>query len=83
MYNVHIVINLTVVIFLITSISILGLDMKEPYPRKLIQLFSEPYVRFSCYMGIYLVCLYNHVIGLLLALGLVLLHLDFLNLVMS
>jgi hypothetical protein len=81
MYNVWIIFNLLVVIFLVTLISVIGLDMKEPYPRKLILLYSEPYIRFFSYFFSYVLWQYNNTIALLWMIGLVLLQIDFSNLV--
>lgn len=81
MYNVHIIINILVLLMMIIIISIFALNMKEPYPKKIIQFYTEPYVRFLSYMLIYALTFYNNTLALVALIGVLLLHLDFINLV--
>lgn len=80
MYNVRGFINIAVLLTLVVSISIFGLDMKEPYPRVMIRAFEEPYIRFFTYILIYLVSYYNTPIAFVLLIGVLLLHIDYVNL---
>jgi len=83
MYNVHIIINFFILITMIIIISIFGLDMKEPYPKELIQLYNEPYIRFLSYMLVYALTFYNNTLSILGLFGVLMLHLDYINLVVA
>lgn len=83
MYNVHVFINLLILITMMIIISIFGLDMKEPYPKELIQLYNEPYVRFISYMFVYALTFYNNSIAIVGLIAVLLLHIDFINLVVT
>lgn len=78
MYNAYVI-----TLVLIILISIFGLDMKEPYPHYTIKLFSEPYVRFFCYLSIYLLAIYSPILGIVSSIGILLLHIDYINLVIT
>jgi hypothetical protein len=62
-------------------LGIVSLDMKKPYPAKIIELISEPYIRCICYLIVYFLCIYDVLIGLLWMMMVVLLHFDFINLI--
>ncbi len=79
-YNLTGFINIGILIFLVILISIYGLDIREPYPPKLIKLFSEPYIRFLSYIGIYAMSFYNSSITFVLLFAVLLLHIDYVNL---
>jgi hypothetical protein len=64
-------------------ISIFGLDMKEPYPQKIIQMYNEPYIRFMSYMFVFALTFYNNSIAILALIAILLLHIDFINLVVT
>lgn len=68
---------------MIIIISIFGLDMKEPYPKQLIQLYNEPYIRFLSYMLVYALTFYNNTLALVGLLGVLMLHIDYINLVVA
>lgn len=73
--------NLVIIVVITIIISILGLDIKEPYPRVVITMWAEPYVRFLALCAIYLLSIYNFTIALLAVIAVLLLHIDYLNLV--
>lgn len=77
------ILNFLILILLIIIISIFALDMKEPYPFFIIKLYSEPYVRFLSYMIVYALTFYNNVIAIMVFIGVLLLNLDYVNLVIS
>jgi hypothetical protein len=62
-------------------LGIVSLDMKKPYPTKIIEFISEPYIRCLCYLAVYFLCIYDVLIGLLWMMMVVLLHFDFINLI--
>jgi len=68
---------------MITLISIFGLDMKEPYPKQLIKLYNEPYIRFFSYMVVYALTYYNNTLSLLGLVGVLMLHMDYINLIVA
>ena len=70
----------TVIITLFVLISINCIDMKQVYPRFMIDTFYEPYVRFLAYILIYLIAHYNFTIALLCMVALLSFHIDFTNL---
>lgn len=80
MYNIKGFINIGVLLLLIIIISIYGLDIREPYPPKIIKLFSEPYVRFLTYILVYALSFYNYSITFVFLFAVLLLHIDYVNL---
>ena len=62
-------------------LGIVSLDIKKPYPTKIIELISEPYIRCLCYLIVYFICIYDVLIGLLWMMMVVLLHFDYINLI--
>jgi hypothetical protein len=66
---------------LASFLGIVSLDMKKPYPPKIIELINEPYVRCLCYLIVYFVCIYDVLIGILWMMIVVLLHFDYINLI--
>lgn len=74
-------INLLILIITIVITSIFSIDIKEPYPKKIIELFSEPLVRFLVYLTIYFISIHSLKIGLSLIIIVLLLHMDYLILV--
>lgn len=79
--NVSMVINALIMVILVVVISFFCIDMKEPYPRKIIELYSEPHIRFFTYIALYFITMYNYVLGFVSAIGIILLHIDYVNLV--
>ena len=75
--------NLVIIVVFIIIIAILGLDIKEPYPRIVIAMWAEPYVRFLALCAIYMLAIYDFTIALLAVIAVLLLHLDYLNLVVA
>lgn len=55
-----------------------SLDIKEPYPKIIIDLFHEPYIRFILYFMVYIISLYDLKIALLYLILLILLNMDYL-----
>lgn len=58
-----------------------GIDMHKVYPVWVISAFREPWVRFLSYVTVYVAACINVHLSVLLALALVFLHIDYLNLV--
>lgn len=58
-----------------------GVDMHKVYPIWVINSFREPWVRFCSYIAVYILACVNIYLALLLALAVVFLHIDYLNLV--
>lgn len=76
--------NIVFCVILILIICMYGLDMKEPYPQMFIKLFSEPIVRFILYISIFLLAQYVSVTAaILVLLMVVLLHIDYTNLILQ
>lgn len=57
------------------------LDIRTEYPEFIVNVLHEPILRFICYFFIYLIITIQPVIGLILVIGFVTVHLDYLNLV--
>lgn len=51
--------------------------MKEPYPKIIIDLFHEPYIRFTLYFMVYIIALYDLKIALMYLIILLLLNMDY------
>lgn len=56
-----------------------SLDIKQLYPSWVMDLYSEPLVRFSLYVLIYVTACMNIHLCALLAIVVVLLHIDYIN----
>ena len=69
-----------IIIILTVFICIFSLDMKQAYPCFMIQLFCEPYVRFTSYIILYILARFNITIALLYMSALILFHIDYMNL---
>ena len=74
-------INTCVLLSIIGFIGYYGLRMRKPYPRLIMTYFSEPFVRFLTYIVLYIVCIYNAILGLFLGIAIILLHFDYINIV--
>lgn len=84
MYNrLLTILNLVVITTATIFIAIFSVDIKEPYPKSVIKMWAEPYIRFLAVIAIYLITLYNPTMGILALLGVLLLHLDYLNLIVN
>lgn len=57
-----------------------GINMTTPYPKPLLNLFAEPWMRLIVYVTIYILACYNRLLALMLAMFVLLLHLDYINL---
>ena len=57
--------------------------MKMPYPRKIIKLYNEAYIRCLSYILVYILTYYDIRIALFLLFGVILLHIDYINLVIN
>lgn len=78
--GITIALNMIVLFIVLTTIVLYGLNIKVPYPRYIINNFNEPLIRFLSYIALYFLCAYNQLLGLFFGLGLLLLHIDFINL---
>lgn len=65
---------------LLVTLTEYGIDMHKPYPSWVMDLFEEPLARFVAFVCVYLVACYNPFIAILLAIVLVFLHIDYINL---
>ncbi len=74
------VVNILFLCILILIISVYSLNIRKPYPKHLMELFHEPLTRFITYILIYVICVYNPLLGLFSALPVILLHIDYINL---
>lgn len=72
-----IIVAVLAVLFLVTTEY--SLDIKQLYPSWVMDLFSEPLVRFTLYALIYIIACLNIHISVLLAIIVVLLHIDYIN----
>lgn len=61
-------------------LALYGLDVKKPYPREVVNSFAEPAMRFACYVALFLVANRDAYAALALAVVLLLLHFDYINL---
>lgn len=72
-----IIVAVFAVLFLVTTEY--SLDIKQLYPSWVMELVSEPFVRFALYALIYIVACVNIHISVLLAIIVVMLHIDYIN----
>jgi hypothetical protein len=72
-----IVVAVFTVLFLVTTEY--SLDIKKLYPSWVMDLISEPLVRFSLYVLVYVLACVNIHLSALLAIVVVLLHIDYIN----
>lgn len=75
------VINGVLCIVLFGILVTIGLDMKVPYPKKMLELFDQPLVRLLTYVALYHLAYYNPVVSLLCFMCVIFLHIDYVNLV--
>jgi hypothetical protein len=68
---------LTLLIIIVVEYS---LDVKKLYPKWCIERFQEPYVKFTCYVAIYMLACFSPLLAVTFALIVVFLHIDTLNL---
>ena len=57
-----------------------GLDLRKPYPQWVIEYFDEPPIRFISYVFIFFLACWSPLLSVLLAILVVFLHLDHINL---
>lgn len=67
--------------FVFLVVADFGVDMRKPYPIWVINSFREPWVRFTSYIVVYVTACINVHLAVLLALIVIFLHIDYLNLV--
>ena len=79
--NIYVISNLLILIMLLAWLIYYGINLKIPYPKKVIEEFDKPFVRCICYIILYLIAIYNPILGLLSGISLLLLHLDYLTLI--
>jgi len=79
--KILIIINNLLILLLLFLISIYSLNMKKPYPKQIIELFNEAYIRFLCYLTIFLLSYYNIRLCMFLLFAVILLHIDYINLI--
>lgn len=72
--------NLIILITIIVITSVFSIDIREPYPKQIIELFSFPLTRFILYFTLYIISLYSLKIGLSLLIMILLLHMDYIEL---
>lgn len=77
---IYLTANVIMLILILAIILTLSIHMKTPYPREIMQKFDEAYVRFFAYVILYVLCFFNPVVGLFAFMGLILLHIDYINL---
>lgn len=77
---IYLTANVIILILVLAFIFTLAIHMKKPYPREVMQKFDEPYVRFFAYLILYALCFFNPLVGLFGFMGLILLHIDYINL---
>lgn len=70
-------INIIILIILLVFILTFSIDIKEPYPKIIIDLFHEPYIRFTLYFMVYIIALYDLKIALMYLIILLLLNMDY------
>lgn len=75
-----VILNIICLIILVFIISLYGLNMKMPYPKVILETFNEPLTRFITYIFLYIICIYNPVLGLISGICILLLHIDYINL---
>lgn len=73
-------IEITILALLFFIIADYGVDVKRPYPLWAISYFDEPLVRFMLYVLVYLVASWSNSVSILLAICVVFLHVDHINL---
>jgi hypothetical protein len=78
--DIIVVINVFALITLIVFIVIYCIDIKVPYPKLIVYIISEPILRFTVYLAIYALSLYNPILSLYLLIATLLIHLDYVNL---
>jgi hypothetical protein len=74
------IIETTIIAILSFIIADYGIDFKKPYPLLTIAYFDEPLVRFMSYVFIYLVAAMSNSVSVLLAISILFLHIDHINL---
>lgn len=72
--NHTLVLNSLLVVLLYFVISVFSLDIKIPYPKSLVIVFHEPFVKIVLYMTIFLLASYNPLVSLFALIFVVLMH---------
>jgi hypothetical protein len=77
------IINLLLTFIIAIALIILieyGINIKKIYPKWVLVLMEEPLVRFTLYVLIYLLACVSPLLAIILALIVVLIHIDIINL---
>lgn len=74
------IVVLFVLLILFVVIVEYSLNVRKLYPKWCIDLFQEPYVRFCCYVVVYMLACFSPLLAIALALVVVFIHIDTLNL---
>lgn len=80
MDNVQNAVQVVLGSFILLIIIEYGLDLQKPYPRWVIEMYDEPIARFISCVVIYILACWSPILALLVALMIVFLHLDHINL---
>lgn len=75
------IIDAIFILIIVIVISMVSINIKRPYPRKIIELFSEPYVRFFSFLLILALTYYNHTISILFMFAILIVNIDLIHLV--
>lgn len=78
--NTVALVNASILLVLLMVVMVYGIDMRVPYPKRVILAFDEPIVRILTYALIYHVAYYNAVISVFAVICVVFLHIDLVNL---
>jgi hypothetical protein len=73
-------ITVAAIAFVTLAILEYSIDMARPYPKPLLDLFAEPWMRLLLYVIVYILACYDRLLALLLAMFVLLLHIDYINL---
>lgn len=74
------ILTVVVIAVLFFFISEYSLHVNKPYPSWFMGVFAEPWVRFVLYTSVYVLACVNIHISILLAIIVVLLHIDYMTL---
>lgn len=77
MINTTLLMSCGIILFVFCFILNYGLQVRKPYPRDLMTSYSEALTRFVSYIIIYCISTYNAPVGLIMAIALLLMHLDY------
>lgn len=72
--NTTVITNTLLMVSIFFGISVYALDIKIPFPQRLVIMFHDPASRIMFYFGVYLLSFYNPIISMLALVFIVLLH---------